>query len=159
MFVPSSQNLCVEQVEAVEPIVPTPRNVGEVGHTNVLPPVASWHTVKVRCSPAARFVTVELVTFPVSVISNVSSGPALNAGVAENVTVALAWVNPSLALICFVFELVVNPTSPALEITLAFTFVPEANNSATSPLGAVNIAVVPDTGVSVAVCAPSNDIP
>ena len=159
MFVPSYQNLCVEQVEAVEPMVPTPRNVGEVGHTNVLPPVASWHTVKVRCSPAARFVIVELVTFPVSVISNVSSGPALNAGVAENVTVVLAWVNPSLALICFVFELVVSPTSPLDERTTAFTFVPFARSSGVVPDGAVNIAVVPDTGVSVAVCAPSNDIP
>ena len=159
MFVPSYQNLCVEQVEAVEPMVPTPRNVGEVGHTNVRPPVASWQIVNATYSPAMRLVMVELVTFPVSVISNVSSWPALNAGVAENVTVVLACIRPLLALICFKIELDVNPTSPDVEIIAAFTFVPNATSSGVSPDGAVNIAVRTDAGVSVAVCAPSNDIP
>src|SRR5690348_17876784 len=140
-------------------MVPAPRNVGEVGHMKVRPPVASWQIVKVTCSPAARFVIVELVTFPVRVIPKSSLGPALNAGVAENVTVVLEWVNPLLALICFVFELVVSDTSPDCEMTAAATFVPFARSSGVVPDGAVNIAVVPDTGVSVAVCAPSNDIP
>ena len=56
---------------AVVPIVICPLN--PAGHVNVREPVESWQIMNVAAWPAAAPETVELVTLPVSVISNIVS--------------------------------------------------------------------------------------
>src|SRR5512140_2662879 len=57
------------------------------GGTKVRPPVASWQISKLIGSPATTLLSVELVTFPVSVSLKLAAVDASNVGVAEKATV------------------------------------------------------------------------
>jgi hypothetical protein len=72
------------------------------GHANVRDPVASWQIINVAPCPAPAAETVELVTFPVNVISKVvAPDPYANAGVAENVTALnVNGAIPAAAAVC-----------------------------------------------------------
>src|SRR6476646_10307091 len=84
-FDPSNQNSCVLQALAVLTIVPIFKTL--VGGTKVRPPVASWQISKLIGSPATALLSVELVTFPVSVNLKLAAVDASNVGVAEKATV------------------------------------------------------------------------
>src|ERR1700675_2376446 len=58
------------------------------GHANVRLPVPSCVMMNVIVCPAVALVTELEVTFPVRVIAKLFDTPALNTGVAENVTAA-----------------------------------------------------------------------
>jgi hypothetical protein len=82
---PSNQNSCVLQAFAALTIVPMLRTLA--GGTKVRPPVASWQISKLTGSPATALLSVELVTFPVSVNLKLAAVDASNVGVAEKLTV------------------------------------------------------------------------
>src|SRR6478672_7647186 len=84
-FDPSNQNSCVLHAFAVLTMVPMFKTF--VGGTKVRPPVASWQISKLIGSPATTLVSVEPVTFPVSVNLKLAAVDASNVGVAEKATV------------------------------------------------------------------------